>query len=278
MATAATTGGPNHVAREARRRRIIERGSDRLALISGRIQSLPPDPDQSISSTSSPAQIPATDSSPHEDAASNSLLPNEESVQEQGPNHAVSDLAVEPPQLNSYNAGSSPSRSLEPLHDTNEESSQIPSSDNRPAQDRQLEQTHHSLFTPGQIRSAVAASENTRMFCSIAAAVLVIASYMGLPVGGFRGIILLRPFYLLLLTNMTIVLGRLILGARGIDSRTGRRRSSAPTAGGNDLADQLGRALELGLLMQKVLGAVSMDFTIYAVVLVCGLSLVQKLG
>ncbi|KAG6437756.1 hypothetical protein SASPL_102684 [Salvia splendens] len=118
-------------------------------------------------------------------------------------------------------------------------------------------QPEHTLFTPDQIRSAVAASENTRMFCSIAAAVLVIASFVGVPIVGLLGIILFRPFYLLLLTNITVVLGRLIVGSRS------RRRSNA---GRNDLADQLGRALELGLLMKKIVGAVSMDFSIYAVV------------
>ncbi|KAL1546217.1 hypothetical protein AAHA92_22846 [Salvia divinorum] len=261
----ATTGGSIHLAREARRRRIIERGSDRLALISGRIQSLPPDPDQFISPP------PAIDSPQQEEAASNSLLPNDESVQEKGQEPALSDLTVDPSPLESYNGSSIPSRSVA-LHDTKEEPSQIPSSaQQRPAQDRQRED---ALFTPDKIRLAVAASENTRMFCSIAAAVLVIASFMGLPIVGFRGIMLFRPFYLLLLTNITVVLGRLIVGARGVDSRT-RRRSNA---GGNDLAGQLGRALELGLLMQKIVGAVSMDFSIYAIVLVSGLSVVQILG
>ncbi|XP_047977044.1 uncharacterized protein LOC125219181 [Salvia hispanica] len=257
----AATGGSIHLAREARRRRIMERGSDRLALISGRIHSLPPDPDQFISS---PA---AVDSTQQEEAASNSLLPNDESVQEKGQEPARSDRTVEPPPLNSYNGSTIPSESVA-LHDsTNEEPSQIPSSaQQRPVQDRQRE---HTLFTPDQIRLAVAASENTRMFCSIAAAVLVIASFVGVPIVGLRCIMLFRPFYLLLLTNITIVLGRLIAGSRP------RRRSNA---GRNDLADQLGRALELGLLMKKIVGAVSMDFSIYAVVLVFGLSVVQILG
>lgn len=215
-----------------------------------------------------------SDSTQQEEAASNSLLPNDngESVQEKGHEPALSDLTVEPPPLNSYNGSTIPSESVALRDSTNEEPSQTPSSAQQtPVQDRQRE---HTLFTPDRIRSAVAASENTRMFCSVAAAVLVIASFVGVPIVGLRGIMLFRPFYLLLLTNMTVVLGRLIVGGRGVESRT-RRRSYA---GGNDLADQLGRALELGLLMQKIVGAVSMDFSIYAVVLVFGLSAVQILG
>lgn len=260
MASAVTTGGSTHTAREARRRRIHERGSDRLALITGQIQSLPPDPDP-YQSRASPGQSPAPDFSQHEDAASNPMLPNEEP----GKERVAPDETVEPVPHTSQNGGDISSRSV----------SQIPSSMQKPALDHHhREQTQRSLFTAGQIRSAVAASENTRMYCSVATAVLVIASFMGFPVSG---IIILRPVYLLLLTNITIVLGRAILGERGMESRAGRRRS-APTVGGNGLADQLGKALELGLLMQKIIGALFMDFSIYTVVLVSGLSLVGKSG
>lgn len=196
------------------------------------------------------------DFSQHEDAASNPMLPNEEPGEER----VASDETVEPLPRASQNGGNI--------------SSGFPSSMQNPALDHQSEQTQRSLFTAGQIRSSIAASENTRMSCSVATAVLVIASCMGFPVAG---IIILRPVYLLLLTNITIVLGRAILGERGKESRTGRRRS-APTVGGNGLADQLGKALELGLLMQKIIGALFMDFSIYAVVLVSGLSLVRKSG
>ncbi|KAH6774248.1 hypothetical protein C2S52_002795 [Perilla frutescens var. hirtella] len=269
MATPATTGGPSHAAREARRRRILERGSDRLALITGQIQSLPPDPepDQSRPSTCSPGQIPAPDLSQHEDAAS-----TEESGKERLQQHAVSDNTVEPPPpRDSQNGDNIQSRSMA-VHDIKEESPQISSSSSmqRPAQDHQ-----RSLFTTGKIRSSIAASENIRMSCSVAAALLVIASYMGFPITGFLNTF--KPVYLLLLTNITIVLGWVILGAQGMELTTGRRRR-APTADGNALADQLGEALELGLLMHKIFGALFMDFSIYAVVLVFGLSLAQKLG
>lgn len=158
--------------------------------------------------------------------------------------------------------------------DTNGESPQIPSSTQRPEQDHQREETRRSLFTPSQIKSAIGASENARISCSVAAAVLVIAAYMGFPIVGFM---LFRPVYLLLLTNTTVVLGRVFLRARGVESRMGRR-GRASTAGGNDLAENLGRALDLGLLVQKILAAAFMDFSVYAVILFSGLSLVRKLG
>lgn len=259
MASAVTTRGSTHTAREARRRRILERGSDRLALITGQIQSFPPDPDP-YQSRASAGQSPALDFSQHEDTASNPMLPNEESAKER----VAPDETVEPLPHTSQNGGNISSGSV----------SQIPSSMQKPALDPQHEQTQRSLFTAGQIRSAIAASENTRMSCSVVTAVLVIASCMGFPVAG---IIILRPVYLLLLTNISIVLGLAILGERGKELRTGRRRS-APTVGGNGLVDQLGKALELGLLMHKIIGALFMDFSIYAAVLVSGLSLVRKSG
>lgn len=46
-------------AREARRRKIVDRGADRLALIAGRIQSLPPSHDENATiSASDPSSQP----------------------------------------------------------------------------------------------------------------------------------------------------------------------------------------------------------------------------
>lgn len=166
------------------------------------------------------------------------------------------------------------------LNDTEEELSLISSSRQSPAQDHQREQSHRNSLTTGQICSAVAASENIRMCCSVAAAILVISSYIGFPnlgLSNIGGIIIFRPLYLLLLTNISIVVGRVILVTRGAELRTGRM-SSVPTVGGNALVDQMGKALESGLLLQNIFGALFMDFSIYAVVLISGLSLVRRFG
>ncbi|KAL8504120.1 hypothetical protein ACS0TY_022741 [Phlomoides rotata] len=281
MATVAATGGSSNSSREARRRRIIERGSDRLALITGRIQSLPPDPEpdlgQSHSSTFSPVQTPA-ESAQHEDVALISSLPNQESSREQ--QHLLDEI-IEPLLDNSNKGGGRITSRTVTLHDTKEESSRNLSSTQSPAQDHQHEQrsqSHHNILTPGQIRSAIAGSENIRLCCSVAAAILVILLYVGFPILGFRyirGIMMLRPVYLLLVTNISIVISRVLLGAQGVELR---RKSSSCIIGGNSSIDQLTKALDLASLFQNIVRAWFMDFSIYTVVLVSGLSLVRGFG
>ncbi|GFP94479.1 hypothetical protein PHJA_001592300 [Phtheirospermum japonicum] len=271
MATVAATGG----SREARRRRIIERGADRLALITGQIQSLPPEPVQFRSGACPPVQTPAgnlrdffDDVAQHEIIASN---PDQESV----PRHIFDE--TKEPLLENIEKRKIVSLGVEEEKtQIAEEQSEISSSMQNPAQVHQIEHTLRDSFTPGQISSAISASETIRMCCSVAAAVLVILSYVGFPILGgriFRSVLISEPFYMLLLTNISIVVGRLVLGHQGAG-----RTSSVAKFGGNGLVDQMGKALELGLLLQKISGAMFIDFGVYAIVLVCGLSLVQRLG
>lgn len=191
-------------------------------------------------------------------------MPNQESSREQ---LQVFDKIVEP--SNSNRGGG---RITSP---DNEESSRVSSSMQSPAQVHQHEQRSGSnpfRLTPGQIRSAIAGSENIRLWCSVAAAILVILSYIGFPFLGFsyiRGIMTFRPVYLLLVTNISIVMGRVILGAQGVESR---RKS---IVGGNSSVDQLAKALDLASLLQNIVRAWFMDFSVYTVVLVSGLSVVR---
>ncbi|KAL3844143.1 hypothetical protein ACJIZ3_001546 [Penstemon smallii] len=292
--------------REARRRRIAERGSDRLALITGKIQSMPSQSDQSPPAAEDEAlSLPVHDSGreasedPIVNEALEILLPNRDKGSSIA-SRAVSLLGLEKeilqvsssiqssvlehqeePQSHcrSLTLGQSIASRAVSLLGLEKEISQVSSSiqSSTTVLEHQDEpQSHHSSLTTGQIRSAIPASENIRMYCSIAAAVLVILSYIGgLPIMGWSTVF--RPVYLLLLTNVSIVLTRLILGTQGAELRTGQT-SSFPTFGGNGLFDQMGKALEVGLLLQDFFGALFIDFSIYALVLVCGLSLVRSLG
>ncbi|CAA0821333.1 Unknown protein [Striga hermonthica] len=272
MATVAATGG----SKEARRRRIIERGADRLALITGRIQSLPPDPDtdQSRPPVTPSAQIPS-DAVKLENALSDSPpLPN---LEEPSQLHTLVENKEPLPENSTKgkNIMSSPvALEKEETSEISQEQSQLSSSTQRTQVD-QAEPSQRNPFTAAHISSAITASENIRMCCSVAAAILVILSYVKFPILGgdiIRNIVTFKPLYLLLLTNISIVLAWLILGIQSSGLKTGRA-TSAPKFGGNDMVDRLGEVLEKGLLMQKILEAMFMDFGIYAVVLVCGLSL-----
>ncbi|CAI9775691.1 unnamed protein product [Fraxinus pennsylvanica] len=275
------TAGINYN-REARRRRIVDRGSDRLALITGRIHSIPSTPDQNDRLSSGPLG--------HEEKISGSLLANHDSGNQfDQPNN--SDDKLEPsstllPTLpknllthENDNDGNIESSRAAILLGGKEESSQVSSSIQTPLIDSGLQRSsRQNLLTANQICTAISASENTRICCSIAAAILVFLSYTGFPFlgwGNFRSIICFRPLYLLLITNISIVLARLLLGKQGSKER---QTSSVPSIGGDGMIDQVAKALESGLLMQKIVGALFMDCSIYAVVLVCGLSVAQRLG
>lgn len=68
-------------------------------------------------------------------------------------------------------------------------------------------------MTPNQITSAIAASEKSRHRCSVAVALLVVLSHLGFPLLGCnftRSVIISRPLYLDLLTNVTPVLAPLL--------------------------------------------------------------------
>ncbi|KAK3027031.1 hypothetical protein RJ639_041186 [Escallonia herrerae] len=274
--------------RDARRRRIMERGSDRLALITGRIQTLPSSSTSSESLHSNTASCPPSISQ-HQN------LPSDVSDQLA----ADYDFGPVSGQLNNLDVG----RRIEPsLHkcETRIEASRAPplelDSKLQPAQvssalpSSSLSTTdtehrsepqaqHRKFFTPNQISSAIASSERTRTYFSVADAVLVVLSFAGFPILGshtIKRIMFFRPLYLLLLTNISIVLSRLLLGKERRVVKSEKEAVSDTSLGGYGLADQLGKALELGLVLQNVIGAVFMDFSVYAVVLVCGLSLKQK--
>ncbi|XP_077247302.1 uncharacterized protein LOC143887075 [Tasmannia lanceolata] len=277
--------------REARRRRIVERGSDRLAFITGQIPSLP-------SSSSPPLQISQT-SAPHnlngashdEDDAIGSVLPASETVSNpsdannklhplnpptsealRNPLDTISEL--QPRISPSSEAVRNPSDShseIQPSISSAAQNTSISTSDINP---RVVEPHHSRIFTGTRIISSISASENIRLICSAIIALLVVISTHSNPLGSniIRNVVAYRPLYLVLLTDVTIVLG-ILLGSRGAyDMGKGARKT------GNDeygWADSLVKALEVGLVLQKAMNAAFMDCSVYAVLLICALFLRQ---
>ncbi|KAL1833162.1 uncharacterized protein LOC108205212 [Daucus carota subsp. sativus] len=263
--------------RDARRRRIAERGSDRLALITGRLNSLP--------SSKSFSDLPPT------------VVPQKEDK------HTTSfscDLSNDPSQHEKYEGGtgieqhrvqshSSSQESRPSALDADEKIKQRPVSSktegspistlNAEHQSANIEPVIHARsngISPRQISIAVAASEMIRIYCSLAAAIVVFLSYIGFPILGngiIKSVILSRPLYLLMVTNISIVLVPLLL------DKQRPVNSSAEASGASPLgAFQFGKALEVGMMLQQVFGGLFMDCSVYSVVVVCLLSLAQKLG
>lgn len=128
------------------------------------------------------------------------------------------------------------------------------------------------------VSSSIAATEGTRTLCSLAMAILVVFSYMGFPIVGthiLKSIISFRPLYLLLLSNITIVIAQLLDKYKGLQSPD--QQSIRPSVGEDGMFDQLGNVLEIGITLQNVMGALFVDCSIYSITVICGLSLAQGL-
>ncbi|KAI9127278.1 hypothetical protein K1719_001837 [Acacia pycnantha] len=136
------------------------------------------------------------------------------------------------------------------------------------------------LFTHGEISSAITASKITRLRCSIVIALLVVFSYVGFPLLDNKYVkskLSFRLFYLVLVTNITVVVERLLVGKRrGSESAAGRRQNI--TSDTDHWTDNLGKALEAALVMRNVMDAMFMDCVSYAITVICGLSILQFLS
>ncbi|KAF7031730.1 hypothetical protein CFC21_043013 [Triticum aestivum] len=261
-----------------RRRRLVERGSDRLAFITGQTRDLPPDPD------------PYPDSP----VAEPRLQPKHKSHSSEGDllhkfnaSSAASEIqpVYEPPLLRSrddetlnkrtYDYGAA---SVQPKRDMEMRPKSVPPRDMDtrprsapPSQPNQADYSSWSLetlkqlvdFTPQEITQAISATELNRCLASILIAFIVVVSNWGLDVGGTitRVLVCTRPLLFLIITNVTIVMS-LLMENRDPNAR-GRQ------AGISLGSDGLGLMLELGMLLQKASEAMLMDFSICAVIMIC---------
>lgn len=133
-------------------------------------------------------------------------------------------------------------------------------------QSRAAEPERFTFINPSDVSSAINASRVTRLCCSIFVALLVVASYLGLS-QLINTVISFRPLYLVLLTNLTVVIARLVSGKQR------RRRQNSTDS--SEWDSQLAKTLEIGMVLQSLIDAVFIDCSVYAIVLVCGLSLVH---
>ncbi|CAI0441294.1 unnamed protein product [Linum tenue] len=296
----------------ARRRKIVERGADRLALITGRLSSLPPE-------SSSDANLkPSADSSPqpnsdHQLYPPPHLLPHGVAAAEpvfQPPNPPPNQ--IEQPLLQKTNdsvSGEEETFGRElPEQDTAAVDSardHVGSVLDRPVSDeisgrsdlnptamgaasgteqlllRGSTRQRRVSMSPSQISSGITASERTRVLCSVAVAVLVVSSSLGFPLLGsdiVKGILSFRPLYLLLVTNVTIVIAAILSNndRRGSamvdDGAAGLELSSGSSY---DWAAQASKALEISFVAKKAIEALLMDVSVYAIIVVCAFCLLR---
>jgi hypothetical protein len=132
------------------------------------------------------------------------------------------------------------------------------------------------LFTSRGINSCIIASESTRVISALIIAFLVVLSYVDYPLFGrnivkSESVVASRPLYILLLTDVTIVLARLYLERRR-DSDEAEEERGVPREDAHNW-ETAEKILERGLVVYQIVRAIFIDCSVYAVVVICGLSL-----
>ncbi|KAG1367582.1 hypothetical protein COCNU_14G000500 [Cocos nucifera] len=301
-------------AREARRRKILERGSDRLAFIAGQSRSfnpssssnspLPPTlqpqqhQEQENPASTTTTTTTTTDDLHHIDAAGVDAHKHQPS--DQTFNTEVEDDKEEPlperdadREFSSYETSSEfakckmgkrfqGGRRKEAAANA-EQDGKIAEPSTSPivhtSSDQVVDRAPnvnspmiHQVFTSKQISRAISSSENIRLLCAVIMALLVVMSTHGYRLGGtFLGAIPnMRPLYLVLLTDTTIIIGHLFVSQKSYSKDGEEARRTRQEEFG--LANNIGNALEIGLLFQKALNAAFMDCSICAVIMISGLA------
>ncbi|KAK1277865.1 hypothetical protein QJS04_geneDACA015869 [Acorus gramineus] len=291
-------------AREARRRRIVERGSDRLALITGQIRSLPPPSSSQPPIPPLSNDLRTTAASLSEDNAmshdlsknepsdevmrtmgeSGSSVPgssqvskisNETETGEVQDTSIVAELPVtsqiqNPPNHESINCPQVITAEMNAEPSISFSSLQSPPRhDNSEEINLQPWFMNHQLFNSKQIESAISASENIRLLSSAIIALFVVLLYHRCLLGGtgVRSILAFRPLWLVLLTDITIVFGFLFASKDDYQEKMDESKRAKP-AQVQDWPDVVAKALEMFFLLRKALSAVFMDWSVYVIVLV----------
>ncbi|KAK8519699.1 hypothetical protein V6N13_104822 [Hibiscus sabdariffa] len=132
-------------------------------------------------------------------------------------------------------------------------------------------------FSSKLLNSCIIASEGPRSFCALVIAFCVLLSHfnfplLGLSIGTADSNVASKPLYIILLTDFAIVLSRLFLGKKGV-SGEGEEEKPAASQDNKENWDATVMLLERGLVAYQTLRALFTDFSIYAVVVICGTSL-----
>ncbi|KAK4764972.1 hypothetical protein SAY86_026062 [Trapa natans] len=130
------------------------------------------------------------------------------------------------------------------------------------------------LFSSKRLNSCILESERTRGCCAFILAVLVVLSYVSYPLFGSHvvksgSVVASRPLYILLLADVTIVFARLLSMPRNFEETAEERKVTREE---NQNWVEAVKVLERGLVAYQTVRAIFIDCSIYMVVVICGLS------
>ncbi|EPS59608.1 hypothetical protein M569_15198, partial [Genlisea aurea] len=121
------------------------------------------------------------------------------------------------------------------------------------------------------INFSITSTEDIRAICSIVLAFLVVLSHANEATKP-RSLITYCPLCIVLLTDILIVASRLMPYIQ--TGHDGRHHHDSQTAEDDDDWGGALKLLELGLVLHQTLRAVFIDCSLYAAIVVCGISLV----
>ncbi|KAH6758283.1 hypothetical protein C2S51_018518 [Perilla frutescens var. frutescens] len=244
--------------KEQRRRKIIARGTDRMALITGRINTLDPDPISKCSSFS--VNRPDIPPAQHARSSSEPLSANDQAFFQYGCN----------------------SPNIEMKHDHGEEASKGHDSRKREMMAALASNNAHfshknclnilGPFTAQAINFSLQTSEDTRAICSVVLGVIVVLTQIIFHyiVVKPKSFVSFKPLFVVVLTDFLIVAARLLPYAKAKKLQEGLKFE----AGDENNMDGAVKLLELGLVLHQMLTAIFIDCSFYLVVVILGLSLV----
>ncbi|KAL6559873.1 hypothetical protein OROGR_004990 [Orobanche gracilis] len=244
--------------KEARRKKIASRESNRMALITGRIHT-------SVSDIASPCSFsnPAPeDTALFQNYPHAGLITGEDNVPDTTKSHDVDDELTKGNTSEKSVSGEKEVSVLSLEHGVLSNDANLP-----PYKPFEY---HLSSITPKEINFSIISSENTRVVCSLVIAILVVLSQVNLPhnVVESKSLIAYRPLYALLLTDTLIVAARLALYSEGKEDD----KQQAEGGVGNNW-DGAVKLLEWGLVLHQTIRAVFIDCSFYLAIVVGGLSL-----
>uniref|UniRef100_A0A7N0VDF3 Uncharacterized protein n=1 Tax=Kalanchoe fedtschenkoi TaxID=63787 RepID=A0A7N0VDF3_KALFE len=247
--------------RGARKQKILDRGSDRLAFITGQVQSLGSPSQQSHDGADllKPGEGGGLSSNRHD----LHKLKDSNETPESGYDSEISGAP--------FVAATGHSQASGIITNTVNDQEIYPT--------RPQSKTVTTTFSARKISSCIIASEPTRSICSLTIALLVVFSYIDKPVLGWNlvkseSIVASRPLYILLLTDLSIIFARLHLERQKLLENVDEEEQKKSTTREAQTWAGAVKILENGLVVYQTVRAVFIDFSIYTVVVVLGLSFV----
>ncbi|CAN8321556.1 unnamed protein product [Cochlearia groenlandica] len=241
--------------REERRRKIMERGTDRLALITGQLHNFDPSSPSSSSSSSTSHTRTYSESFMPAQTQNNRrhLIQESPSLKYQFKEEVKTEEEEEEPKLSTI------------LHNTsrNELTKQ---EEPKPIKSQSKSQRPRSILSSKKLNASIITSERTRSLTSLTIATLVVL-LPRLNIMRSETILALRPLWLLLITNCAIVMSHLI----NMDASYGDGNDEIEGKDGNNGKNwsDAEKLLERGVVVYQAFRGMFIDVSLYLVIVVC---------